>query len=102
MTLFLNRTKLKGLTLAHLKSFQSLASLSLDDSELTDEGLKALAGASNLQFLSVSRVPLSAKGLQALKNIPSLQQLNLTGCGLLDEEYNDFKSQTPGLKIIRQ
>ena len=76
--------------------------LYLEGSELTDEGLGFLVGASNLQVLSVSHVPLTPKGLQALQQLPRLNQLDLTGCGLLDEEVRDLKISKPGLKIMRQ
>jgi hypothetical protein len=99
--LYLSRTKIKGLGLGRLNSLPTLVLLYLDASDLTDEGISSLVGASNLQFLSVSRVPLTPKGLQSLQSLPRLNQLDLTGCGLLDEEVRDLKRSKPGLEIIR-
>ena len=69
---------------------------------MTEDGLRVLSGATSLQCLSLRGVPLTAKALPLLKAIPSLQQLEITGCGLLDEEVDALRKSMPGLKIERQ
>jgi hypothetical protein len=101
-SLVLSRTKVKGQGLARLKSLPTLIMLYLDGSDLTDEGMGSLAGALDLQILSVCQVPLTSKGLQSLRGLPRLNQLDLTGCGLLDEEVRDLTVDRPSLKIMRR
>ena len=60
------------------------------------------AGATGLQWLSLNGVLLSPKALPLLKAIPRHDHLELTGCGLLDEEVDDLIQRKPGLKVKRQ
>jgi hypothetical protein len=69
---------------------------------VTDRGLSQLAGASNLQFLSLNGLPLTVEGLKPLKALPRLRQLEVTGCGLLDEEVEELLISKPGWKIERR
>jgi hypothetical protein len=97
----LSRTNIEGPGLAGLKSLPALAYLYLNDGALTEKGLGSIAGASNLQVLSLNQVQLTLKGLQALRALPSLHMVDLTGCGLLDEEVRDLTISKPGLRILR-
>jgi hypothetical protein len=99
--LYLSRTKVQGQNLAKLKSLPKLAILYLDNSEVTEKALSQLAGGSNLQFLSLNRLSLTAEALKTLKALPQLRQLEIIGCGLLDEEVDDLRTSKPGLKIQR-
>jgi hypothetical protein len=85
-----------------LKSLPRLGGLYLDQSEITDQGLSSLAGASNLQLLSLDGVPLTGASLNALKGLPRLGQLQVNGCGLLDEDVMDLRKSKPELKIERR
>ncbi len=100
--LYLSRTKVEGPGLARLKSLPKLSVLCLDQSEMSEEGLKALARASGLEYLSLSQVPLSEKALPLLKAIPRLKRVELSGCGLLDEEADALAKSKPGLTVVRQ
>lgn len=100
--LYLSRTKVKGSALGQLKSLPKLAVLYLDHSELTDGAMSQLRWASNLQVLSLNRVVLTGDGLKPLKTLPRLRHLEVTGCGLLDEEVEDLQVSMPQLKIVRQ
>jgi hypothetical protein len=102
MGLYLSRTKVQGRSLGRMKSLRRLSILYLDGSELTEDGLKNLSGATNLQFLSLDGVPLSVNALPYLKAIPRLSNLELTGCGFLDEEVADLTKQRPSLRIKRR
>ena len=46
-------------------------------------------------------MPLSENALPLLKAIPRLERLDITGCGLLDEEVDDLVKSKPGLRIDR-
>jgi hypothetical protein len=85
-----------------MKSLPRLSILYLDGSELTEDGLNNLSGATNLQFLSLNGVALSVNALPYLKAIPRLSNLELTGCGFLDEEVAGLTKQRPNLRIKRQ
>ena len=98
----LSRTKVQGLGLARLKSLPRLSILYLDGSEMTEDGLKALSGATSLETLSLSGVPLSDEALPRLKAIPRLNRLETTGCGFLDGEVGALVKSKPGLTIIRR
>jgi hypothetical protein len=100
--LYLSGTNVRGPGLATLKSLPRLAILYLDHTELTDDGLKALSGATNLHFLSLKGVHLTETAIPLLKAIPALEQLDITGCGFLDEEVADLVKARPKLKVIRK
>ena len=100
--LYLSRTKVKGAGLSRFKSLPKLAVLYLDRSAASDAAMSQLAGASNLQLLSLNQVSLTADGLKPLKALPRLHQLEITGCGLLDEEVQDLQMSKPQLKIERR
>ena len=99
--LYLSRTKVHGQNLGKLKWLPKLAILYLDKSEVTEKALSQLAGGSNLQFLSLNSLSLTAEGLKTLKALPGLRQLEIIGCGLLDEEVVDLRTSKPALKIQR-
>jgi hypothetical protein len=99
--LYLSRTKVQGQNLGKLKALPKLAILYLDNSAVTEQALSQLAGGSSLQVLSLNRLTLTAEGLKTLKALPQLRQLEIIGCGLLDEEVEDLRTSKPGLKIQR-
>lgn len=100
-SLYLFGTQVRGQGLARFRSLPRLSILYLDDAPLAEDGLKALAGATALRLLSLKQVPLEPRAVPLLRALPpGLDRLELTGCGLLDEEVATLKR--PGLKIIRQ
>jgi len=99
--LSLSRTKTKGPGLGRLKSLPTLAVLYLEENELTPEGLTSLMAATSLQVLSLNRVQLNADALKVLRALPRLAHLEITGCGLLDEEVRDLRISKPDLEIKR-
>jgi Leucine rich repeat len=101
-SLYLSRTKVQGSSLARLKSLPRLSILYLDGNQLTEDNLAALSGATSLQFLSLNAVPLTEKALPLLTAIPRLRNVDITGCGFLDEEVDALAKSKPGLKILRK
>ena len=76
-----------------------LAVLYLDRSTITEEALRHLTGATNLQVLSLSGVPLTGQGLRYLKAVPKLKHLNIQGCGLGFEDIDNFQAARPEVKL---
>lgn len=100
--LYLSHTKVQGRFLARMKTLSQLSILYLDGSATSEESLKSLSGATSLRVLGLDGVPLSVNALPYLKAIPALTNLELTGCGLLDEEVADLMKSRLDLRIKRQ
>lgn len=98
---YLHGTEVQGRTLAGSRWLPRLSTLYLDETPFTEDGLRALQGATGLQILALGRVPLGPTAVPLLKALPpSLDELDVTGCGLLDEEVATLRR--PGLKINRR
>jgi hypothetical protein len=69
---------------------------------MSEDGLKALARATQLQILSLRQVPLTPAALPLLKAIPRVDRLELTDCGFLDEEIDALVKTKPALRVERQ
>ncbi len=74
----------KGSMLATLPDPPAAFGLYLDDTKVTDEGLKELAGLKSLQALVLSETPVTDAGLKALAELKSLQSLDLDVTGILE------------------
>ena len=99
-SLYLHGTRVEGRDLAAAKWLPRLSILYLDNTPFSEDGIKSLRGATSLQVLSLDRVPLESSALPLLQALPPrLDQLDLTGCGFLDEEVATLAR--PGLKITR-
>jgi hypothetical protein len=102
MSLYLGGTEVKGAALSKLKSLPKLVLLDLQATPFGHEGLTALSGATSLQILTLRQVRMSPESLPLVKAIPRLREVDITGCGLLDEEVADLKKSKPGLKVQRR
>ncbi|PQO33134.1 hypothetical protein [Blastopirellula marina] len=69
-----------------VSSFPSIEDLSLEETEVTDDGLAALARLTKLQRLSLNSHVLTETGLQHLRQVPSLHELTLYGAEQIDKE----------------
>ncbi len=58
--------------------------LNLSDTQVTDIGVKDLAGLKNLQVLVLARTRVTDAGLKELANLKTLQALNLNGTNVTD------------------
>jgi hypothetical protein len=101
MSLNLNHTKIQGHSFASLTSLPQLSVLYLDGTAMSDDGLKSLSGATALQDLSLKQVPLTPSAMPFLKAIPNVLQMDLTGCGLSNEDVADLIKSKPRLKVVR-
>jgi hypothetical protein len=96
----INKTGLNIVALTRLHPSR-LGILYLDESAVTEDSLKALSGATNLQVLSLKRVPLHPSVLPFFRTLPGLKVLELTGCGLLDEEVDVLAKSMPRVRFER-
>jgi hypothetical protein len=81
-------------TLAHLKPFDKLQKLTLNNRKITDEGLKNLSGLTGLQKLYLVDTPVTDAGLEHLKGLTNLQVLSLVGTQVTDAGLEHLKGFT--------
>ncbi len=86
-SLTIHRSQLTNDGLRHLKSLTKLEKLDLSENAINDEGLKHLAGLTNLQVLGLEKTQITGVGLPHLAQLQKLRGLNLshsqlTGNGL--------------------
>jgi hypothetical protein len=91
--------------LKELAGLKSLQSLDLSGTQVTDAGLKELAGQKSLQWLNLYRTKVSDAGLKELAGLKSLQTLNLNDTQVTDaglKELGGLKSlQTLALSATK-
>ena len=63
---------------------KSLRRLLLRDALVTDDGLKSIAGLSDLEELDLSGVRITDKGIEYLRNLKAMRRLNLLGVQATD------------------
>ncbi|MEW4564306.1 hypothetical protein AB1K70_17340 [Bremerella sp. JC770] len=80
--------------LAALRKTTSLKWLILDGSQITDKGMKHLAGLTNLQSLSVANTSITDEGLKSIGQLKSLESLNLAGTEISDQGLAHLSSLT--------
>jgi hypothetical protein len=73
----LDQSQVTDAGLKELVVLKSLRSLSLTETQVTDAGLKELAFLKNLQTLDLSRTKVTAEGLKELANVKSLRDLKI-------------------------
>ncbi len=123
-TLWLSRTSVSDLSTL-VPSLPRLNQLYVIESPVTDDGLRALAGATSLRTLrliktkvtddglshiaklpaltqlSLMDTPISDAGLAKLSGLPSLETLDLRGTGVSQAGINSLKKAIPRLQIMR-
>jgi len=68
-----------------LKGNSNLATLSLPQAGVTDEGLKEIGKLTQLKSLSLNSSPITDAGLEELKGLRSLERLSLTGTKITEK-----------------
>jgi hypothetical protein len=81
----LGGTEVTDAGLKELAGLKKLSSLSLGATGVTDAGLKDLAGSKNLSSLSLHSTKVTDAGLKALAGLKDLSYLNLGGTHVMDE-----------------
>jgi Leucine-rich repeat (LRR) protein len=92
-SLFLDSTPVTGIGLAPLKDLP-LSSLSLNNTKVNDEGLKAIGQLANLSNLHLDQTAITDVGLQHLQGLTKLQSLNLNGTKIDGSGFQHFKMMT--------
>jgi hypothetical protein len=101
VTVDLMRDKIKDADLACLADLREVTSLKLDNTGLTDEGLKHLKGLKNLRRLTVSFTGVSDEGLKQLKGLEKLEFLHVGYCAKVTAKGKaDLRQALPKLEIF--
>jgi hypothetical protein len=66
---------------------------------ITDAGLAPLTGLTQLRTLRLSGIPFTAAALPHLQSIPGLTRLEISGCGLKDEDARALRKSRPGMAV---
>ena len=74
-------------------------SLTLSNSQVTDAGLKELAGLKQLQTLGLSDTQVTDAGLKELASLKQLQTLVLGGTKVTDAGMQELQKALPKLRI---
>lgn len=80
-----NDTKVTDEGLKHLKQMTKLQSLHLAANKVTDEGLKHLTGLASLQTLHLSTNKVTDAGLEHIKGLIGLKSLSISSPNVTDE-----------------
>ncbi|MEO8127255.1 MAG: amidohydrolase family protein [Bryobacteraceae bacterium] len=92
----LTMTRIKGPGLA---PFVNLRDLDLNDTPMTDDGMKALAGMKHLQRLSVRDTFVGDEGLKQIAGLTELVALDLSGTKVTDAGLSQLKRLTKLQKL---
>ena len=85
--------------LAHLRCCRKLEWLSLDRTQVTDEGLGHLAGMPKLSNVDLSGTHITDGAVDRLKAIPHLDCIWRSGTGLTDHGVEQLKARFPELVV---
>jgi thiol-disulfide isomerase/thioredoxin len=88
-------------TVAHLAGLKDLENLSLNDSVMTDHGLRGLLRLKNLAYLRVGGV-LTDDGIQQLAALPRLRLLTVNSNHVTEAGLERLKRASPSLKYTRR
>jgi len=94
--LYLSSREITDDGLKELAGLENLAALRIDMTGITDAGLKHLAGLKNLHTLNLSQTKITDAGLKHLAGLTNLQTLALTNTKVTDAGLKELK----GLKKL--
>ncbi|MFO0915132.1 MAG: hypothetical protein U0795_19380 [Pirellulales bacterium] len=85
---------------AWLAASDSLAELHIEQSDLSDEGIKRISKIANLEVLEVESYgdKITGATLAELRNLPRLRSLSLT-LGPTDVDFSELKRSLPNCKL---
>ena len=76
-----------------------LEELDLSGSDLTDAGVRSLAGLTRLETLDLSRTHITDAGLKSVADLPRLRELRLDGTQISNEAASALARRRPALVI---
>ena len=97
----INDTKITDDGLKHLKDLTKLDSLSLHSGKVTDDGLKHLSVLTSLQTLHLSISKVTDAGLEHLKGLTNLKSLSIRSPNVTDKGVERLRQALPNCKITR-
>jgi thiol-disulfide isomerase/thioredoxin len=83
----------------HLKQIGKISRLHLQNTRVTDAGLEALKGMSNIVSVSLEGTSISDRGLESLKTITSLTYVILTRTRVTEDGVLALIRAVPGLRV---
>jgi internalin A len=96
----LDRTEVTDAGLKHLAGLKRLQNLKLYGTKVTDAGLKELAGLKQLKHLSLYKSEVTDAGLKHLARFKQLKTFNLSKTKVTAKGIADLKKALPKLRII--
>ena len=81
--------------------FKNLKALSLQQTQVGDEGLAALAGLENLERLDLSETQVTDESVDVLKGLPNLKSLTLKNTAITAGGVAELEEANPDLEIVR-
>ena len=86
--------------LEHLKGL-NIEVLCLEDTQVTDAGLKHLKRLPKLSWLELGNTKVTDAGLEHLRSLTGLERLHLDGTQVTDAGVNELKRALPNLEVER-
>jgi internalin A len=90
-----NATQVTDAGLKELAGLKSLQTLHLRFTKVTDVGLKELAGLKTLQFVTLTYTQVTDAGLKELANLKNLSRLNLMNTQVTDAGVRELQKALP-------
>ncbi|MFH5806785.1 hypothetical protein [Alienimonas sp. DA493] len=84
-----------------IANFENLKALSLQQTKVGDEGLKALADLKQLERLDLSETQVTDESVDVLKGLPNLKSLTLKNTEITSEGVAELEEANPDLNIVR-
>ncbi|WP_145358040.1 leucine-rich repeat domain-containing protein [Alienimonas californiensis] len=84
-----------------IAGFENLTALSLQQTKVGDEGLKALADLKQLERLDLSETQVTDESVAVLKALPNLQSLTLKNTEITSEGVAELQEANPDLNIVK-
>jgi hypothetical protein len=96
----LSRTQVTDTGLKEVAGLKGLQKLRLPATEVTDAGLKHLKKLKELRELDLSITKVSDKGVKELADLKTLRRLSLLGSGVTDKGFEELKRALPECKVV--
>lgn len=75
--------------------------MDLQNTQVTDTGLRELRGMTSLQFLGLSGTKVTVAGILQLRDLPILRTINIERILVSSAELNELKAAFPGCFFVR-
>ena len=99
-SLNLRGTEVTDKGLEHLKDLKSLVRLHLERTKITDAGLAHLAGLENLEYLNLYGVDVTDAGIQSLAGLKKLKRIYVWQTKMTEEGQAKFKAANTTAQLV--